>query len=39
MNRVGDFGFLIGLMILWTSFGTFQFGEPCSRTFAVTSRG
>jgi len=26
MNRVGDFGFLIGLMILWTSFGTFQFG-------------
>ena len=27
MNRVGDFGFLIGLMILWTWFGTFQFGE------------
>jgi NADH-quinone oxidoreductase subunit L len=27
MNRVGDFGFLIGLMILWTSFGTFQFTE------------
>lgn len=25
MNRVGDFGFLIGLMILWTHFGTFQF--------------
>lgn len=25
MNRVGDFGFLIGLMILWTSLGTFQF--------------
>ena len=25
MNRVGDFGFLIGLMILWTWFGTFQF--------------
>lgn len=25
MNRVGDFGFLIGLMIIWTSFGTFQF--------------
>lgn len=32
MNRVGDFGFLIGLMILWTWCGTFQFadapGEP-----------
>ncbi len=25
MNRVGDFGFLIGLMICWTSLGTFQF--------------
>lgn len=27
MNRVGDFGFLIGMMIIWTSFGTFQFGD------------
>ncbi|MCA8991229.1 MAG: NADH-quinone oxidoreductase subunit L [Planctomycetaceae bacterium] len=27
MNRVGDFGFLIGLMILWTWFGTFQFAN------------
>ena len=27
MNRVGDFGFLIGLMIFWTSFGTFHFTE------------
>ncbi|MSR58736.1 MAG: NADH-quinone oxidoreductase subunit L [Planctomycetaceae bacterium] len=27
MNRVGDFGFLIGLMILWTYFGTFQFAN------------
>jgi proton-translocating NADH-quinone oxidoreductase chain L len=27
MNRVGDFGFLIGLMIIWTSFGTFNFGD------------
>ncbi len=25
VNRVGDFGFLIGMMILWTWFGTFQF--------------
>ncbi|REJ87591.1 MAG: NADH-quinone oxidoreductase subunit L [Planctomycetota bacterium] len=28
MNRVGDFGFLIGLMILFTSFGTFRFANP-----------
>ncbi|MBX3438690.1 MAG: NADH-quinone oxidoreductase subunit L [Planctomycetaceae bacterium] len=27
MNRVGDFGFLIGLMILLTYFGTFQFAN------------
>lgn len=27
VNRVGDFGFIIGLMILWTSFGTFSFGD------------
>ncbi len=26
VNRVGDFGFIIGLMIIWTSFGTFRFG-------------
>jgi len=25
MNRVGDFGFLIGLMILWTSLGALHF--------------
>ncbi len=27
VNRVGDFGFIIGLMILWTSFGTFSFDD------------
>ena len=27
MNRVGDFGFLIGLMVIWTSFGTFNFAD------------
>lgn len=27
MNRVGDFGFLIGLMVVWTWFGSFQFVE------------
>lgn len=27
MNRIGDFGFLIGLMVLWTYFGTFRFGD------------
>lgn len=30
MNRVGDFGFLIGLMVLWTFFGTFKFGDTVS---------
>jgi NADH-quinone oxidoreductase subunit L len=27
MNRVGDFGFLVGLMIIWTAFGAFQFAD------------
>ena len=27
MNRVGDFGFLIGLMVVWTYFGTFKFAD------------
>ncbi|MCA9213888.1 MAG: NADH-quinone oxidoreductase subunit L [Planctomycetales bacterium] len=26
VNRVGDFGMIIGLMALWASLGTFQFG-------------
>jgi NADH-quinone oxidoreductase subunit L len=27
VNRVGDFGMLIGLMALWSSLGTFNFGD------------
>ncbi|MFT5325299.1 MAG: NADH:ubiquinone oxidoreductase subunit 5 (subunit L)/multisubunit Na+/H+ antiporter MnhA subunit [Planctomycetaceae bacterium] len=27
VNRVGDFGFIIGLMILWTYCGSFSFGD------------
>ncbi len=27
VNRVGDFGFIIGLMALWGSLGTFNFGD------------
>jgi len=27
VNRVGDFGMIIGLMALWTCFGTFAFGD------------
>jgi NADH-quinone oxidoreductase subunit L len=27
VNRIGDFGFIIGLMVLWTSCGTFSFGD------------
>lgn len=27
VNRVGDFGMIIGLMILWGSLGTFAFGD------------
>ena len=27
VNRVGDFGMIIGLMVIWTGFGTFDFGD------------
>lgn len=36
MNRVGDFGFLIGLMIIWTWFGVFQFAETNPETMGQT---
>jgi len=35
MNRVGDFGFIIGLMILWTSLGTFRFYDSPRDEFPV----
>ena len=30
VNRVGDFGMLIGLMALWSTLGTFTFGDTTS---------
>ncbi|MEZ6031542.1 MAG: proton-conducting transporter membrane subunit [Planctomycetaceae bacterium] len=39
MNRVGDFGFLIGLMVLWTFFGTFRFGETVNENGEVIQAG
>lgn len=34
VNRVGDFGFIIGLMILWTYLGTFAFSNAGDSTLA-----
>ena len=39
MNRVGDFGFLVGLMVLWTFFGTFRFGDTVDEKGAVVQAG
>lgn len=39
MNRVGDFGFLIGLMVIWTFFGTFRFGETVDADGHVVQAG
>jgi len=39
MNRVGDFGFLIGLMVIWTYFGTFRFGETVNEQGDVVQAG
>jgi NADH-quinone oxidoreductase subunit L len=39
MNRVGDFGFLIGLMVLWTYFGTFAFAHVNDPVLAEAHAG
>ena len=39
MNRVGDFGFLIGLMVIWTYFGVFRFGDTVNADQQVTQVG
>src|SRR5438477_11024769 len=31
VNRIGDFGMIIGLMALWGSLGTFAFGDQVKR--------
>ena len=39
VNRVGDFGMLIGLMALWSGLGTFQFGDSYAADGSVKSEG
>lgn len=39
VNRVGDFGMLIGLMALWSSLGTFAFGDLKNAEGEVVEQG
>ena len=39
VNRVGDFGMIIGLMIFWTGFGTLAFGDYTDEHGEVTQQG
>ena len=39
VNRVGDFGMLIGLMALWSSLGTFYFGDIKNDAGEITDQG
>src|SRR5687767_14859562 len=39
VNRVGDFGMLIGLMAIWSTLGTFSFGDTKDASGAVTQQG
>ena len=39
VNRVGDFGMIIGLMALWSGLGTFEFGDTHADNGLVVSRG
>jgi len=39
VNRIGDFGFLLGLFLLWTTFGTLQYREIFARAPEVLPAG
>jgi NADH-quinone oxidoreductase subunit L len=39
VNRVGDFGMLIGLMAIWSTLGTFQFGDKFNVDGTVQEAG
>lgn len=39
VNRVGDFGMIIGLMIFWTGFGTLAFGDYKDASGHVVEKG
>jgi len=39
VNRIGDFGMLIGLMAIWSTLGTFSFGDTTDANGAVTHQG
>ncbi len=39
VNRIGDFGMLIGLMALWSTVGTFSFGDVKNPDGTVKERG
>ncbi len=39
VNRVGDFGMIVGLMAIWTGMGTFSFGDVKNEAGQVTQAG
>jgi NADH-quinone oxidoreductase subunit L len=39
VNRVGDFGFGLGIMLIWTTFGTLSYGEVFAKATDAVSTG
>src|SRR6202521_4245562 len=39
VNRVGDFGFGLGIMLIWTTFGTLSYGEVFGKATDAVSTG
>jgi NADH-quinone oxidoreductase subunit L len=39
VNRVGDFGFGLAIMLIWTTFGTLSYGEVFSKATDAVSAG
>src|SRR5689334_15287724 len=38
VNRVGDFGFILGLLLVWTTFGSLDYSEVFSKAQDATGR-
>jgi NADH-quinone oxidoreductase subunit L len=39
VNRVGDFGFGLGIILIWTTFGTLSYGEVFAKSTDAVSAG
>jgi len=39
VNRIGDFGFIIGVLLIWTTYGSFDFAETLAKPDVLATAG